>query len=299
TVTPNAMREVEDLFEDALGSLFNITQPAEGNAGQVLTYEHSAVGTVIFRVVDVEAKNSKLAAQWQWSSGRALSDLLCEASQCQNQDLASAQLLNPAGKAIIELGSGSGLPTIVATRLGALLGLATDYPDVKLIACLRANVEPAGAHAIPLLWGENQATKLALNRLPEHLDGYDLVMCSDVLWMSNAHDGLLESIHALLGHSMNARAILVNGFHTGRRVLGDFFKRAVDFDLIPDWELPFGGIWERTAGKEPLAWQGASIPYWSSAENQILHSNSHEDADIIDEMEIEERGSWLVYCILR
>lgn len=162
------------LFEDALGSIFGLSQPAEGSAHAELLFHHRALPgpTLQFAVPDVAAENTKIAAQYQWASGRIMAHLLVDvcahrpgiawegpqhgAQQQQEQqgqpgqrdtdppyspmDLENVQedsilcdefhalpppreailpLLDVRGRSVLELGSGTGLPSLVATRLGA------------------------------------------------------------------------------------------------------------------------------------------------------------------------------------
>ena len=104
--------------------------------------------------------------------------LLWNAARC----LAALFDSHPAicsGRAILELGAGAGLPSIVAALNGAAVVAATDYPDPPLIAALRSNLAanlptaPAPAASAPAAagachafaagyrWGDDPAPLLA------------------------------------------------------------------------------------------------------------------------------------------
>jgi predicted nicotinamide N-methyase len=113
-----------------------------------------------------------------WPSGRALADALAL------QDL--------AGRRVVELGCGLGLPSLAAAVAGARV-LATDwYPEA--LAYLRHNARAAGAPVETLLvdWREPPARLLA--GAP-----YDLVAAADVLYEARNASALERLLPRLAG----------------------------------------------------------------------------------------------------
>lgn len=147
-----------EFYEDALGSLFGLGQPAEGTAHAQLTFDHAALpATIAFTIPDVAAENAQKAAQYQWASGRLMARLLADgyAHRCAGQHLPSLappveqsdraqeehaeqdelralpsqtspserdallRALDVRDRSVLELGAGTGLPSLVATHLGA------------------------------------------------------------------------------------------------------------------------------------------------------------------------------------
>lgn len=108
-----------DYFEDALTAIFDVVQPAEGVRGQELHFRDDVVGEISFLVPDVMASNSNLNAQYQWASGRILSKLLTGSLKGVAAYESVRKAVSPMGKSVIELGAGTGLPSMVTAKLGA------------------------------------------------------------------------------------------------------------------------------------------------------------------------------------
>ena len=58
------------------------------------------------------------------------------------------------------------------------------------------------------------------------LGRYDVIVLADCLWMPSQHANLLRTIAQALSTGPDSRAIVVAGFHTGRRIVRDFFDLA-------------------------------------------------------------------------
>lgn len=101
--------------------------------------------------------------------------------------------LEPAGRRLLELGCGLGLPAIVAARCG-FQATATDYEEAALEG-VRYNADRNGAAnlAIGLLdW----------RRIPDELDRFDLVVAADVLY---------EKQHAMALAAVLSRMLVAGG----------------------------------------------------------------------------------------
>ena len=110
-----------------------------------------------------------------------------------------AACLDVRGKAVAELGAGSGLPSVTAAKLGSSRAVATDFPDAELLDNLAANghanlpASHAGRyHVAGHQWGKEAAGALA------SAEGFDLVVLSDLIFNHSAHADLLSSAHRLL-----------------------------------------------------------------------------------------------------
>lgn len=106
-----------------------------------------------------------------------------------------------AGKTVVELGAGAGLPSVVAALNGARNTVVTDYPDASLVENLAANLDtnlhgPArqAASAAGFLWGAPPGELLARNGGQP----FDVVILCDLLFNHSEHRRLLDSCRSLL-----------------------------------------------------------------------------------------------------
>lgn len=98
-------------------------------------------------------------------------------------------------KRCIELGAGAGLPSLIASNLGARFVTCTDYPDQELIDNLaenfRINCETSLTAGKVLttgyLWGEDVSELCAASNGP-----YDVLFLSDLLFNHSEHTKLLN-----------------------------------------------------------------------------------------------------------
>lgn len=178
--------------------------------------------------------------------------------------------------ALLELGAGTALPSLLAALLGARRVVLTDYPAPRVITNLRMNAErnrmldssprtvstqsPPQALCPPEVcrtevdveghaWGD-LSTALAENN--HH--AFDRILVCDCLWMPWQHANLLRSIEWFLKDSVQARCWVVAGFHSGRAAMAEFFQgeklgaAGLEIELI--WERDVDGIerkwsWDR------------------------------------------------------
>jgi predicted nicotinamide N-methyase len=127
-----------------------------------------------------QGANGQTAPYWarMWPSGLALADVLAA-----GPDL--------AGRRVIELGCGLGVPSIVAARSGATV-LATDgSPDAVVFAAHNLAVNDAVGDVALADW-----------RAPGALAGggpWDVVLAADVLYLRHNVEALLELLPRLTG----------------------------------------------------------------------------------------------------
>lgn len=101
------------------------------------------------------------------------------------------------GKAVVEFGAASGIPSITAGKLGARLVCASDYPSPSVMDNLKRNCERNDVNnvrAVGHIWGEDATELLALN----NGDHYDIAVAAECLWRHECHGVLLQSILATL-----------------------------------------------------------------------------------------------------
>lgn len=136
--------------------------------------------------------SSPLWGHLLWNAGMATTDYL---------DQHRAAIVT--GKTVLELGSGAGLPSLVA-GLTAKHVVMSDYPDPDLLSNLELNkkecgVSPEVAARLSVagyIWG-NEATEL-LNCGSQNGERFDLIILSDLIFNHTEHTKLLKSCEMTL-----------------------------------------------------------------------------------------------------
>ena len=107
-------------------------------------------------------------------------------------------------KRILELGAGSGLPSIVAAKLGASTVVTTDYPDKPILDSLEENMRSNGVNRLvqvcgyiwgkppPYPWSPTQEASTHCHR------EFDAIVASDLIFNHSQHRSLLSTIKATL-----------------------------------------------------------------------------------------------------
>lgn len=105
-------------------------------------------------------------------------------------------------KVVVELGSGTAVPSIAASLVGARLVLATERDDATLQSnlshCLALNPEAQTARACALDWYLPSAPAALLSSLPSP-GVVDVVLAADVLYSSEDFYPLMSVVAQLLG----------------------------------------------------------------------------------------------------
>ncbi|KAK4044250.1 protein N-terminal and lysine N-methyltransferase EFM7 [Parachaetomium inaequale] len=130
-----------------------------------------------------------------------------------------------AGRTVLELGAGAGLPSIVAATLGARQVVVTDFPDADLIETMWRNVrgcelipgvkdgkEPAelGIAVEGFVWGSDANRVLQyLEDGPEEEKGFDVLVLADLLFRHSEHGNMLRTVRQTLKKSRESRAFVV------------------------------------------------------------------------------------------
>lgn len=160
--------------------------------------------------------------------------------------------LDVRGKTVLELGSGLGVPSIVAHQHGARVVVVTDYPDNDLMDILAKNVDanvfpPPQVDgmdgtpykpklvATPLLWGKKEHIENCLE-LTGSGCGFDVVFLSDIVFNHVCHDDLLKTVAVCLAKDHRAAAYCAFSHHRPHKQKDDmeFFAKAAKFGLT--WE---------------------------------------------------------------
>lgn len=81
---------------------------------------------------------------------------------------------------------------------------------------------------------------MTVARRANHHSRFSLILLADTLWVSSAHDLLLSSLVRLLAHTPTARIAIYAGFHSGRRTVRQFLRKAALVGLVP----PRGSSWQ-------------------------------------------------------
>lgn len=154
-----------------------------------------------------------------------------------------------AGRDILELGAGAGLPSLVCASNGARRVVVTDYPDLDLIENLTFNVENCGLRIEIPVYTEGFLWGTAPDKLLAHLDnnyaGFDIVVLADLLFNHSEHSKLVSSVQQTLKKSATARALV---FFTPYRpwLLA---KDMAFFDIVQDAGLVVTKVLEMTMEK--------------------------------------------------
>ncbi|KAL1672966.1 hypothetical protein EV122DRAFT_283428 [Schizophyllum commune] len=169
------------------------------------------------------------------------------------------------GRAVIELGAGTGLPSILLstrkptaasasqavtsplankTPSPTSLIVVTDHPDPTILGNLQVNVARNQHLVAPgctitcagYEWGTDVGHLLTL--LPPHLSGFTTLILSDLLHFGDAHDALVTSIAKLSARTPEARVYVAAGNYTKPAVCANFVRVAREAGLIIDEVLP-------------------------------------------------------------
>lgn len=199
-----------DVFASSLSTIFSIepVTVAVSNATRSFTRRGVAVG-----LANPSACHWSLQADAIWRSSLYLADHLPDARN----------------RAVLELGAGSGLPGLICAAEGhPSKVLLSDYPDPNIMQALQRSVDRNGladyVQVVGHAWGDEASLKTLLR--PPHQDGFDLIIGADILWMSDQHEGLCQTLAGALKPNGRSEVHLVAGFHTGRWPIANFLKEA-------------------------------------------------------------------------
>jgi EEF1A N-terminal glycine/lysine methyltransferase len=174
-------------------------------------------------------------AHRQWRAGVLLSNMIASGA------------IDVHNQTVLELGAGTGLPSIIAAHSGARRVVSTDYDEPTLIARLRENIRAnipsewwrlSSPHVVQVVghtWGTASVEDLypwdAHSRMYSR---FDVVLCADLFWDTFSHAALVKTLAQVVHtgregggvETTRTRVYVVAGLHTGREVLDHFFRLA-------------------------------------------------------------------------
>ncbi|SPO35366.1 uncharacterized protein PSFLO_00837 [Pseudozyma flocculosa] len=251
----------------------------------------------------------------QWRAGMLMSDALVSGA------------FDIAGKTVLELGAGTGLPSITAALLGTpKLVVASDYDEPAIVSELKRNVranspqQPHNGSAIKVcghIWGKNVDELLDCLPTPRPALGggaaglvgsglaaprFDAILMADCLWDPLSHADLLKTLTSTLARTADARVHVIAGLHTGREKITGFLRRAhrAGLGLAPIAPPSSQPLWPSLAASTP-------VPNGTKVEDDALvHSaerilelevsgnkpvaSTEEDASASADVEVEEHA---------
>lgn len=129
-------------------------------------------------------------------------------------------------KTVLELGAGSGLPSMIACKMKAKNVVCTDYPDEDLVDNIRYNLNKyQNSRVLGYKWGETVEPLISAN----NGEKFDIVILSDVIFNDNQHKQLLWSISQVM--KIDGYALVLHTHHRTNKVKNDlqFFDLAEKF----------------------------------------------------------------------
>ncbi|KAH6565271.1 hypothetical protein BASA62_007398 [Batrachochytrium salamandrivorans] len=272
------MPDTFGIFETGFSVLFDVPEINLGGPGSLVPIRIPGLTTPIDLLIpNSDAKNTWLYAHHVWKASILLSRLMviAENDPCA-PDVAMGSF---KGKTVLELGAGTGLPSIIAVKLGAQRVVASDYPDETILKTLSYNMScnlqgsAGGLWAVAgHIWGTPTTELLTAGQAPlaitssgltekvvpsasVPLNGevllvngvvhtlFDIILLADTFWMEHQHDNLLADIKSLLSPSGIVWAVA--GLHTGISVMRRFFEKAqrdhgLKVDLVMVVLVPIG-----------------------------------------------------------
>ncbi|KND88508.1 Protein N-methyltransferase NNT1 [Tolypocladium ophioglossoides CBS 100239] len=264
----------EDFLSTSLGVVFpDDATNQHGDAGHRLVYTspHLRKPLLLDLADPVGEVDRGLFSHFLWNASLLLAELVERDTLGVGGAAAgpgAGVSFHVGGKAVLELGAGAALPSMMAGLLGARRVVVTDYPAVAVLTTLAANIarniqpalSPPGAATTPASsilvrghsWGELPADDAAFCQPNRH--AFDRVLVADCLWMPWQHANLHRSVGHFLAATAEARCWIVAGFHTGRGKMRGFFAagalRAAGLALERIWERDCDGVerewsWDR------------------------------------------------------
>ena len=276
--------ELEEILSSSLETLYDFAPIAHSSPGGSFTYAyrpqdpHSASLEITLSVPDTQKEHWSLHASSIWVAALYVADHISELDLPANET--PSPDTNTPPLRLIELGAGSGLPSILIAKCYPHISvIASDFPDAKLIHTLRENVTrnnvAQNCTVVPHAWGTDPSALLP--------PPADIVLAADTLWDPAQHAALLRTICAVLARTPAARAHLVAGLHTGKYTLDAFFRAAGAAGLVIEEATErevVGGEREKDAGRRE----------WDVGRR--LGAGSEEEDE-------RERRRWIVWSVLK
>ncbi|KAH7484491.1 Protein-lysine N-methyltransferase efm3 [Phytophthora ramorum] len=153
---------------------------------QVFQMEELPVAASLFMLAEMDANVTEISGTRLWTGSHFLIWRHPELVQ---------------GKRVLELGAGTGICSIVSSRLGAVKCLATDG-DEEVVELLTKNVQVNEAEgavmARSLFWGDEPSAQTLLEEFPGGFTDVDVVLAGDVLYKSELLPLLFATVTRVL-----------------------------------------------------------------------------------------------------
>ena len=167
------------------------------------------------------------------------------------------------GRAVLEIGAGAALPSVVAALLGARAVVVSDYPDDRMLQNMRANLtanlppeQRRRAVVVGYDWNHSARSLMsALSGLHDArhgggdgggAEGFNLVLLSDLLYECE-HEAILRAVASSLAAAPeDARALLTFQVHD----LCQLPKQVAFFQLAADFGLAVKRLSTVTVGRQ-------------------------------------------------
>ncbi|KAF6842542.1 nicotinamide N-methyltransferase [Colletotrichum musicola] len=234
----------EDILISSLGVIFpdDVTNQ-HGDADHGIEYASSHLRKPLrFDLAEPSADDDrKLFSHYPWNASLQLGEFV-EAGTL-GLDTVKTRLgpsishFDVGGRATVELGAGTALPSIT---LRANIARNID-PSVSPSGVVTAGEVLVEGHS----WGELSDPFSVANK-----HAFDRVFVADCLWMPWQHTNLHKSIAWFLREGPEAPCWVVAGFHTGRPKMRGFFEEAALAEAGFEVEL----IWERDCDGDEREW---------------------------------------------
>jgi nicotinamide N-methyltransferase len=266
----------EEILSSSLQTLYNITPVTHSAPGSTFTYTVKLDGggpgsdTISLQIPDTQASNWSLHA-----SSLHIADHI--------EDLQLDRFKDRKALRVLELGAGTGLPSIMIARTMPNVAIvASDYPDENLIHTLSDNVrrnrtsesDSERCWVVPYAWGDDISPLLAPTH-QQNAEGsalFDVIVAADTLWNPEFHVRFIETLCMCLDRTTDARIHLVAGLHTGRYTLQSFL------DTVKTHGLQVERIMEReVVGSIQRSWD-------------VARAESEDE---------RERRMWVVWMVLK
>lgn len=242
-IDPTPAADPASVFEDSLSTVFSDTRVQHGEPGKYLLYKSEELGDFKLLLADPDPSNISLFSHFVWNAALQAAELITIAE------------FNVAGKKVLEVGAGAGLPGIIAVYCDAEETVLSDYPAPEFLSNIQTNLEInlsrgqlAKTSVIGHEWGQT-SDELCTSRA----GAFDRIIAADCFWMESQHDNLAKSVKALLAR--DGELLVIAGFHTGRDKVVGFFDAAEKAGLvgIKITEKDVEGVereWVRDRGQE-------------------------------------------------
>ncbi|PUU75440.1 hypothetical protein B9Z19DRAFT_1067431 [Tuber borchii] len=245
--------DATSIFEESLPTVFSDPRVQHGEPGEYLLYKNEELGDFKLKLATPDPSNTSLFSHYIWNASEDITNASTNVPTAP-ENITNAEF-NVAGKKVLEVGAGVGLPGIIAVYCEAEETVISDYPAKEILDNIQTNLEInlsrsqlAKVSVIGHEWGQTD-DKLCTSRP----GAFDKIIAADCFWMDSQHENLAKSVKALLAR--DGELLAFAGFHTGRAKVAGFFDAAERAGLVSVkiTEKDIEGVereWVRDRGQE-------------------------------------------------